>query len=280
MIYCPYSDRDIPEDQSNSEHIIPLSLGGINGFEIPVSKKQNATVGSNLDGLLAKDFIIKKSRNKYDVRGHSRKKPFVEFNSAKCALTNKPLNVKFDAHEGIKIWSHLDKKLLKGQQSVALSLKVDLDVDLMFVAKVALSAGYYAYGNVFREHVEHPEFRSIMNSRPDELGPNEPPQFALVDSRFMKTDEESLQLFRLLCELVMPSSLVGFVPSSHSLSVFVGILGNYVGTITVPANSRYIPNKDEFEWGHVICLQKGELVRMSFKSILEELCKFQPNNNV
>ena len=37
-IYCPYTDRDIPLSESSPEHIIPLALGGMNGFAIPVSK--------------------------------------------------------------------------------------------------------------------------------------------------------------------------------------------------------------------------------------------------
>jgi len=34
-IYCPYADRDIPISESSPEHIIPLALGGMNGFTIP-----------------------------------------------------------------------------------------------------------------------------------------------------------------------------------------------------------------------------------------------------
>ena len=48
-VYCPYTDREIPESKSSSEHIIPLSLGGVNGFEIPVDATFNSTLGSEID---------------------------------------------------------------------------------------------------------------------------------------------------------------------------------------------------------------------------------------
>ncbi len=274
MIYCPYSDQDIPEEESSSEHILPLSLGGIDTFEIPVSKKENSAVGSKLDGLLAEDYLIKKSRNKYDVRGHSNKKPYVEFKSAKCAITQKPLNVKFDAVNGVKVWSHRDNKELTGENTLKLSLQVDIDLDLMFVAKVALSAGYFAYGDLFRNYVEHHEFRTIMNNRPNELAPNKTPLFARVDSRFSTTNEGPLEEFRLLCQRVdQPSSIVGLVPGKSNFAVFVGILGNYIGAINVPADTSLFPNCGNYELGHVICTQGRNLVRVSFKRALEKLCE-------
>ena len=56
-VYCPYTDRELPESKSSSEHIIPLSLGGVNGFEIPVDATFNSILGSEIDGKLATDFL-------------------------------------------------------------------------------------------------------------------------------------------------------------------------------------------------------------------------------
>ena len=55
-------------------------------------------------------------------------------------------------------------------QKVKVGFKVDLDVTHRFVAKVALSAGYLVYGDHFRKHVKHEDFRRIMNHRPTEMG--------------------------------------------------------------------------------------------------------------
>ena len=41
LIYCPYTDREVPKHQANREHIIPLALGGVDGFEIAVDSKFN-----------------------------------------------------------------------------------------------------------------------------------------------------------------------------------------------------------------------------------------------
>ena len=35
MVYCPYTDREIPVEKSNSEHIIPLSLVASAGSKYP-----------------------------------------------------------------------------------------------------------------------------------------------------------------------------------------------------------------------------------------------------
>jgi hypothetical protein len=53
-------------------------------------------------------------------------------------------------------------------QKVNIGFKVDLDVAHRFVAKVALSAGYLVYGDHFRKHVKHEDFRKIMKQRPTE----------------------------------------------------------------------------------------------------------------
>ena len=74
-VYCPYTDREIPERESSSEHIIPLSLGGVNGFEIPVDATCNSTLGGGIDGKLATEFLWELRRTEHDARGHSGKEP-------------------------------------------------------------------------------------------------------------------------------------------------------------------------------------------------------------
>ena len=71
MIYCLYSNRELPESKTNREHIIPLSLGGVNGFEIAVDATLNSEIGTALDGALANELLFALRRTKYDARGHS-----------------------------------------------------------------------------------------------------------------------------------------------------------------------------------------------------------------
>jgi hypothetical protein len=88
-IYCPYADKEIPLGDSNPEHIIPLAVGGLNSFTLPVSKDFNSRIGSEIDGALANDFLVMSQRDKHGVRGHSRKHPEVVIRNAS---TPRPVN--------------------------------------------------------------------------------------------------------------------------------------------------------------------------------------------
>ena len=139
-VYCPYTDRDIPLTESSPEHIIPLALGGMNGFTIAVSSDFNSRVGSEIDGALANDFLVKSKRDKHGAKGHSKKHPENIFPNASNADTGEPLHVTLGQVRGLRLWDPKQKRDVTGQgQKVNIGFKVDLDVAHRFVAKVALS---------------------------------------------------------------------------------------------------------------------------------------------
>ena len=212
MIYCPYIDKEIPEEQTNQEHIIPLSLGGINGFEIPVDRKFNLEVGSKIDGAIANDMIVIMKRNELDIRGHSGKKPAFVSKKSTLMETGKPVQVTFDKMEGVKVWDPIDKKYLQGQGVISSKFTMPIDSDIKFVAKVALSAGYFVYGDLFRENVAHDEIRFIMNFDMDINNPKAKEIKTRVDSRFSDSTDPTMQTLRALCGLLGSSSVVGFLP--------------------------------------------------------------------
>ena len=271
MVYCPYTNKDLPESKTNHEHIIPLSLGGINGFEIPVCKFFNSDVGSKIDGAIANDFLVKMKRNELDVRGHSKRKPIVIAKNSKDTISGQPLQVTFDRQsvEGLKIWSPISKAYIKGARTIKSSFTMDIDIDLKFVAKVALAAGFFAYGDLFRNNVKHEELRLIMNKRPKEMGNEIFNIETLVDKRFSNDKDKQLQIFRAVCSAVGGSSIVGLVPTAKTIGVFVGILGYYMGAVNVPANTDNFPTEGEYDLGHVISPQKGILIRTSFRNVLQ-----------
>ena len=164
MIYCPYTDRDVLEAQSSREHIIPLSLGGVDGFEIPVGFTSNSRVGSILDGALANEFLFALKRTKFDARGHSGKKPVARVKSATYGEDNRPAQVDFHLKDGLRVWDSRDREVKERVPRFGISVSVDIDLPTRFAAKVALAAGYYAYGEVFRQNVEHQQFRDVMNT--------------------------------------------------------------------------------------------------------------------
>jgi hypothetical protein len=272
LVYCPYTDRELGPSDTNREHIVPLALGGVDGIEIPVCKKFNSEAGSKLDGALANDFLVMTNRDKYGVTGHSGTHPVFIRNSSD-PNTGKPLKVYFDQRDGLKLYSPADRQFLTedGPSSVPIKINVDVDIALRFVAKVALAAGYFVYGDRFRNDVKHSELRAIMNHTLPLLGDEIHQMGALVDDRFSTENGKQLRVFRSICGAVKPYSLIGLVPDSKRLTKFVGILGDYMGMISVPTDTRKFPNENMLHWGHVIVFSKPEISRLSFRNAMEKM---------
>jgi hypothetical protein len=256
-IYCPYSDRDIPLSESSPEHIIPLALGGMNGFTIPVSKDFNSRVGSEIDGVLANDFLVMSKRDKHGAKGHSKKHPENVFPNASNADTGEPLRVTLGQVRGLRLWDPKQKCDVTGHgQKVNIGFKVDLDVTRRFVAKVALSAGYLVYGDHFRKHVKHEDFRKIMNQRPTEMGDVLKTIEAQYDDRFLEPESINQKILRMMMTGFGPHSAIALIPNSRGLSVVVSVLGDYIGMLSVPADTKTFPNTGEYRQGQFFVLKK------------------------
>jgi hypothetical protein len=272
IIYCPYTDREISLSDSSPEHIIPLALGGMNSFTLPVSKEFNSRIGSEIDGALANDFLVMSKRDKHLVKGHSGKEPEYVVSNASDADTGTPLRVTMGQRKGLRIWSPIEKRDLTGLgKTVNISINMDIDIALKFVAKVALSAGYLIYGDLFRKKVKHEELRTIMNNRPTEVGEAIYTMETRVDHRFRDAETDNDKILRAMCQAVSPHSIVALMPSSTSLSVVVGVLGDYIGMISVPAETQEFPNKDDYRWGQFYLLKKPIPFRDSVWKLLEQM---------
>lgn len=274
-VYCPYTDRDIPLTDSSPEHIIPLALGGMNGFTIPVSKDFNSRVGSEIDGALANDFLVMSKRDKHGVKGHSKKHPENAIPNASNAATGEPLHVTLGQVRGLRLWDPKQKRDVTGQgQKVNIGLKVDLDVTHRFVAKVALSAGYLVYGDQFRKHVKHEDFRKIMNHRPTEMGDLLKTIEAQYDDRVMEPQTDGQKIFRAIATGFGPHSVIALIPDSRSLSVVVGVLGDYIGMLSVPANTKTFPNSGEYRQGQYFVLKRPIATRDSMWNLRLKMLKW------
>lgn len=274
MPYCPYTHAVLAPDQCSPEHIIPLALGGMNAFVIPVEKTFNSAVGSKIDGAMANDFFILNRRNKHATKGHSGKHPIFVAKNARGMNTNRPLQMHLDQHGGLKVWDPIAKALVKNQlpESIRFSVEVDIHLGIRFCAKVALSAGQFVYGNIFRRNVRHDELRLLMNNSLKDLGEELKNFQTLVDTDLQSEHQPEVQIFRHICELASPYSVVGLVPSRHRLAVFVGVLGRYVGMLNAPATTDEFPHEGEHDLGHVIYLKPDQgLTRMSFRQVLTEI---------
>ena len=259
MIYCPYSNTEIPCSQSSLDHIVPLSLGGANEWRIRVSENLNNDLGSKIEGALANEFIFRTLRSEYEVRGQSRKVPEARFRAKDS--DNRPIQVTF-TKSGIQSYDMINMERRPVSQ-FTVSVSVALDIPLRFVAKVALGAGYFIYEDLFREHVDHHQLREVMlNDDPrkadvdksrDSFGsgwfrlhghrlwiewPNDPGETTKNILKYVATFQG--------CAILM---LVG----RGFYRVYVGVLSRYVGMITVPAHTKSMTSDGSIGKMHVFC---------------------------
>lgn len=273
LVWCPYSDKEIPLADTTPEHVVPLSLGGVNEFCVRVEEKANAEVGSRIDAPLADDFRVKQRRNRLGMVGHSGKYPVLTWKHSELE-SGEPVQVTFDRGD-VRIWSPVRKQYIAVGSDVQIRSRWTLYVDtpLRFAAKVGLSAGYFVYGDLFRRAVAHDEVRFIMEfdlsgvtrSEKAELEERASTMGVQAEDWLRRDDNPDLEVFRLLSQAYGDSSVVGLIPTKSSLTVFVGVLGIYVGLVDAPANTREFPLGGAHDLGHVIALRDGRIERQSLR---------------
>ena len=272
-IYCPYTDREVPESVTSSEHIIPLSLGGVNGFEIPVDAAFNSQAGHELDGALANEFLFALDRTKYDARGHSGREPVATFRKASYGENERQAHVHLHRKHGIHVWDVRDREYKKGVGSVRVNTSLNIDLPVRFTAKVALAAGYYVYGDLFRQYVDHHQLRDVMNIDPAKLDRNKGATELGLDHLSVRIDhylheapsesDWKIRALRAFCSWVK-GSVVVLVPGSNCLAVGVGLMSRYLAMVNVPAKTESFPNRDCYAWGHVVAMIDKKLKRCSW----------------
>ena len=271
LIYCPYTDRSIPEAQSSPEHIIPLSLGGVNGLEIPVDSAFNSAVGSELDGALANEFLFALKRTKFDARGHSGKKPVALIKTATYGEDRRPAQVHFHSKEKLKVWDSRDGAFKERVPEFEISVSINIDLPVRFAAKVALAAGYYVYGDLFRQHVDHRQLRDVMNTDLRKLDLTKTPADLGLGHLTLRVDSylrdvpyepeyDGLNSIRALCSSV-EGSVVVLAPGYDYFGV--GILGQYVATVIAQAKTDTFPNDGNYAGGHVLAVNSKALKQCS-----------------
>lgn len=285
-IWCPYTNTEIDETKANSEHIIPLSLGGVNGFEISVDAITNSTIGSELDGALANDFLTALQRADYDARGHSGAVPMATVRNATYGDDSRRAQVRFHKH-GVAVWDVRDREYKKGTHVISVKIPVNLDLPVRFTAKVALAAGYYVYGDLFRTHVDHRQLRDVMRTDPAKLDLSKGPVELGLDHLTLRVDnymhkapsgyDSTLALIRLFCSSMRGSSVV-LVPSEDHLIVGVGILGRYLATVDVPARTASFPKMGNHDLGHLVAISNKRITHRSWRYGIEKLAEVMGAN--
>lgn len=281
-MWCPYTDKEIDESESNPEHILPLALGGCKAFTIPVARSANSTIGSEIDGALTNDPLIAFARREFDARGHSGTQPKVI--SKRATFRDRPAQVTFPGGgRAPVIWDAKSRQDVSPEQVEGQQFNVQWSIPrfsrIRFTAKVALSAGFYALGDYFREHVAHGEARRIMYSASYE-------DFKAIASHvrtrvhdpFIPISEECRNLYSVISFLCarLHGSVVLILPGPTNLGISVGVLGNYVGTLNMPAGTSAFPDRPDYELGHCLVVVDRQLERLSFRDYLAKLHSSTP----
>ena len=271
MIYCPYNDREIPRDQANSEHTISLTLGGVDGFELPVDAEANAHWGSALDGQFANEFVTSLHRTRFDARGYRGEEPKAIIKHARYGQDDRPAQVSLHSERGIKVRDSQDRQYKERVPKFKISTTLNINLPQRLTAKVAVAAGYFAYGAQFRLHVVHRQLRDLihidladldLNRDLSEQGLNCP---ALrVDHCYRETDNVDLRVIREFCSR-RQGSVVILMPGYDCFTVALGILGGFVAMVSVPANTESFPRYGVFDMGPVLAIEDKKLKRYPWR---------------
>lgn len=276
MVWCPYSGVETDLAACNSEHIIPLSLGGSNGFTLPVNAKFNAQLGSAIDAALSTmDLLTVLRRRHFDARGHSGKEPEARVKHATYGPDKRVAQVTFKGDEGLTVWDARSGREVPDHELAWQQIQVNFNVTpfdrIRFVSKVALAAGYAIYGDVFKETADHAPLRALMNTttpieakkafaNSEVRGFFEHMPIPDGQERFVKRDQA-------LCETVAGSVVIA-IPTKGSVVFMVGILGQWVGMLNVPADTRRYPKEGLHDLGHAVLLVDGKTERVSYREFL------------
>jgi hypothetical protein len=264
--YCIYKDAE--SNDLSLEHVVPLSLGGHDSFNISADRSLNNGVASKVDSAISNDFTILFDRRDLNAAGHSGKLP--EPKAKHSTFNDRKVQVTF-GKKGLKVFDVRDRRDLEqhefaGQSVQVGGISIGLDDPLRFVAKVALSAGYFAYGDSFRYQVDHSQARSIMMC--SDLGSINSEVRCL--DRWQSIDDTEHQIMWLIAAQHRESCVM-LIPGYDCFGVAVGIFGHFMGFINIPAPGLHLLNEGEYRLGHVITIRNGRLLRRSFHQSVYDL---------
>ncbi len=272
-MYCIYTDKDVPQELGNLDHIIPLSLGGCDEFVVWSEEAYNSKVGSSVDGAVAKDPFFVFALRDADVRGHSNKRATPVWKNTE--IEGRPAQVTL-GHDKVVVWDARDRRELDDAEVVGKEMKTRLRLDkhvaTRFLAKVALGGGYFLYGDAFRHGADCQTLRELVlfDRKTVRRETFQNSKISICD-RFHPDSQSggNAHMYRFLCEN-LPRSIFIAVPHNESISFHVGIVGAYVGSIIVPADTSSLPNDGDHDLGHAVVLAPGDIQRVSYRELLAQ----------
>ncbi|MCM2379846.1 hypothetical protein [Pseudomonas marginalis] len=198
---------------------------------------------------------------------------------------NRPVQVEFSENDGLLVYDPVQRRELSKHEISGKNFNSQFKLSrfgrIKFAAKVALSGGYFAFGEWFRKSVNHEELRALMEFNPkskkDDFSEFELKvydEFTPVDEK----DSEQYALDKLFCEIVH-GSCVYFIPGPKNLGIVVGVLGQYVATLNVPANTSDFPFTELNDLGHAIVIESSHAKRISYRGLAKMAFERMPTTS-
>lgn len=272
--YCIYKDAESTD--LSIEHVIPLSLGGHDRLSIKADRKINNGIASKIDSDIANDFTVLFSRRNANAKGHSGRSPAPIAKQSK--LRDKKVQLRF-GKSGLEVFDVLSRKLLPeeefvGEELTAGGISISLDAPFRFVGKTLLSAGYFAYGQDFVDQVMHSEARAFMTNNSLMTVHSDARAF----DRYAPAEDDKHLIMKLLISQRKESKIL-LMPGYDCFGIAVGVLGEFMGFMNIPAPGHNLCNTGDYDLGHVITVSAGKLERQSFRSAVERLGEDLDNND-
>ncbi|WP_197731825.1 hypothetical protein [Xanthomonas citri] len=96
-------------------------------------------------------------------------------------------------------------------------------------------------------------------------------QLRLYDEFSQVAEEDAGQTYisSKFCELTL-GSCIHFIPGEESVGIVFGILGQWIGTLNVPACTDDFSWTNDHDLGHVILLEDRKLRQLSYRQMASE----------
>jgi len=219
-MYCVYSGHDVEDSQfgQDGEHIIPRSLGGSNGFCIPVCKGKNRLANQKIDNPMEQTVIAQMMRDIYAWKG-AKGKSFQGVN----VLVNDQDRAKLHIKEGFVYVDGKQEAIPLGQFGNGAVLcstsQIDSEAsDLIkrkYVAKCALGAMYYLFGEA---SVKSVEYNGLRNAAFDGLYSDNVHYLPMYNSKkpnqYTKAGGEHYIVFHEFWDSILSSMVIPMVERS------------------------------------------------------------------
>lgn len=277
FVHCPYSGFDIRTADANTEHIIPLTLGGADSFTIQVARDRNALLNREIDEPLKKSLFMATARRRHDARGHRKTEVPPPRVNAKLTKSGIPLRLAFTEDNKLRFESAITFEPITvediQENGLQLATSAEKNLRLRFTAKVALAGGFLLYKQRFAE--AEAMLRALTN-----YGGQYHNEHAVQELRLtgwywpQQAPTDGALIHSLLEDMAetMDCSFVCFLTSAkeNHLLVAVSLLGELAGALMIPVKDNLTTDLPEFDLGHVFVLERSRCHRVSFRTMLIE----------